>query len=91
MGKSDNAIIGGILSLIIPGLGQVFIKSKYALHYFAAWVVLWVLTAIAMFITLGLCTPLGVIPLVFAIVAGVDAYYEANGEEQKRIMKKYIQ
>jgi len=35
MTDSTKAIVGAILSFIIPGLGQIVVGSKYALHYFA--------------------------------------------------------
>ena len=90
MADSTKAMFGAILSLIIPGLGHAFIKSRYALHYFAVWIVLLILSLLVTFLTLGLCSPAGIVPLVFAIVSAIDAYYEANGEPQKRIMKEYI-
>ena len=90
MSDSVKAMFGAILGLIIPGLGHAFIKSKYALHYFAVWVVLLILALLVTFLTFGLCSPAGIVPLSFAIITAVDTYYEANGEPQKRIMKDHI-
>lgn len=90
MTESTKAILGAILSLIIPGLGHAFIKSRYAIHYFAVWIVLIILALLVTFLTFGICFPTTIVPLAFAIVTGIDTYYEAIGTPEKRLMKNYI-
>ncbi|PIT85022.1 hypothetical protein COU37_00680 [Candidatus Micrarchaeota archaeon CG10_big_fil_rev_8_21_14_0_10_45_29] len=84
----SKEIIAAILSFVIPGLGQFYIKSKYAMHYFVGCVVAWILTTIVLVVTIGLCVPMYFVPLAWAIIAAVDAYNEAL--RKPRIMKEYI-
>jgi len=76
------------LSFFVPGLGQFYIKSKYAMHYFVGCVVAYILTFILLFVSFGLCVPVYFLPLAWALIAAVDAYSEAL--KKPRMLKDYI-
>ncbi|MFH1306539.1 MAG: hypothetical protein ABIH83_02690 [Candidatus Micrarchaeota archaeon] len=90
MGKDDKPIIAAILNIIIPGLGNYFIKSKYALHYFAVWIVLWIAASIVVFVSFFICAPAYILPGIWNLVAAYDVYFEAMGQPEKRLLKEYI-
>lgn len=90
MADSTKAIAGAILSFIIPGLGQLIIGSKHALKYFLGAVAVWILVTIITIITFGICAPIMIVYVAYAVVSAIDAYYEGMGQEDKRILKKYI-
>lgn len=87
---TSKPIIAAILNLIIPGLGHWYIGSKFALQYFGGAVAVWIVTMGVGVVTLGLCFPIFLLPLVWSILSIVDVYYEATGEMDKRLLKQYI-
>lgn len=87
---ANKPLIAGILSFIIPGAGQWFIQSKRAMTYLLYWIGLWVAVMVIGTITLGLCFPVFFLPMIYSIAAAVDAYYEARGEDDKRLLKQFI-
>lgn len=66
-----NAILAGILSLLIPGLGQILAgETKKGIIMFIIAIVLGILSGMIIF--------LSIIYLIYAIYAAYDAYKLAN-------------
>ncbi|MFH1094818.1 MAG: hypothetical protein V1728_01225 [Candidatus Micrarchaeota archaeon] len=86
----NKPLIAGILSFFIPGAGQWFIHSPRAQTYFLYWLGLVVAAMVIFFITFGLCFPVMFLPTLLGIGAAIDAYYEARGEDDKRVLKSII-
>ena len=86
----NKPLIAGILSFLIPGAGQWFIHSPRAMTYFLYWLGVWAVSAVVLLVTLGLCVPAYFLPLILHLGAAIDAYYEARGEEDKRVLKSII-
>ena len=58
--------------------------------YFLYFVGLVIAAFILSIVTLGMCFPVMFIPTLYGIGAAIDAYYEARGEADKRVLKTII-
>ena len=72
MANEKNPIVSGILSLIIPGLGQLY--NGHAKKGAVVFVIAVVLYVLGMFITTY------ILSLIWALFAAYDAYMEAKGK-----------
>lgn len=88
---SNRPLVAAILSLVIPGAGQWYLEDmERAKTYFIYFVGLWIGALVLLTLSFGICLPVFFVPVLFAIAAAADAYYEASGEDDKRLLKKYI-
>jgi hypothetical protein len=90
MDAETKPIVAAILNFLVPGLGNLIIESKYTMHYFAGFIITWLVTVIVGFATLGLCFPIFLLPFIWCCVAAYDVFYEAKGKDDKRLLKQYI-
>lgn len=87
----NKPLMAALFSFILPGAGQWFIQNQErAKMYFIGWLVADGLAIVVLIFTLGLCFPLYFVPMIYHLAAAADAYFEARGEEDKRLLKKYI-
>jgi len=104
-GQSGNrAPVAVLLSFFIPGLGHWYIHSPRALKYFGFYLVmviadvlLWLVISIAAIMTNGMAALCLIIPIAINMVMVgywlatiLDTYYEAKGEEGKRLLQFLI-
>ncbi|MFH1306538.1 MAG: hypothetical protein ABIH83_02685 [Candidatus Micrarchaeota archaeon] len=92
MAEKDQSkiIIAAILNLILPGAGHWFIGSRRAGSYFLGFVLIFIVTMVIAFGSFGMCFPIYFLPLIYTIISMMDVYYEASGENKRRILKEYI-
>lgn len=101
--KNLMPLIAAILSVGIPGSGQYLIGSPRAKAYFMIYAALWLIMGFFMFapLILSFFNPLFfllsflVFPFIFLliaieVVAGIDAFFEASTQDEKRILKFLI-
>ncbi|MGA9140934.1 MAG: hypothetical protein WBZ29_11965 [Methanocella sp.] len=82
-----NPLVSAIVSLIIPGVGQIINgQTKKGIILLVIWIVLWIAIGIAYFVgsllTLGYgfccCLPVFLVPFLLNLYAAYDAYKSAN-------------
>lgn len=102
--NGNRALLAVFLSFLIPGLGHWYIHSPRALRYFGYYLVmviadvlLWLVISLAAFMTNGMAALCFIIPIAITLVVFgflfatmADAYYEATGEENKRLLRFLI-
>lgn len=86
----NKPLFAGLLSFIIPGAGHWFIQSSRAMTYFIFFVVIVAVEIVLLFASLGICFPIVFLSTMFQVGSAIDAYYEARGEDDKRVLKSLI-